>query len=485
MSAHVLMALMMSSVKKVTSEVVLSKHIMQLSLESAKLSKAAYKPEPVVTSSDGELYDIKNFLEEPDQALFTEKSGYCYVAFRGTTQTTSDWLQNLKIGNRHVCGVSTSECCEVRRGFYDAYFEPSFTADLEKEVASCVERCTNKDECLILTGHSQGGAIAAVAGVRFAQYNPYVITFGEPPSVEPACKSVSNERWYRFVNTKETEDEIGIAYDPVPFLPGLGTIVYGHFIILGADKERVAYFGLDSTKELSPYVTGVDAHAMYGTLKNPGYVQRIQTLIDEAISYPIPAQGFAAPNYCSQDEECELNKCVQEVEGGFHQCMGETCTKNGDCDTDRCDSGLCLPKFGSCMLCDEDSDCFSGKCTAQRCTNLEGKMDDECVCEWSSDCASGRCEGISEPVCEAQLPLGATCDEHTDCLSGSCNWWLHCSKGFFFTKGRNIGYKNDLSYLSIVVGVVLLGLAVYYGVKKYKGKKDGYSEISSDINIVV
>lgn len=485
LSTQALMALIALSVKKTTGEVVLSKNIMQLSLESAKLSKGAYLPNPDITSYNGVKYDIKNFIEEPDQALITEDSGYCFVAFRGTTGTITDWHQNLKIGNKHVCGVSSSDCCEARRGFYDAYFEPSYVSAFEKEVGNCVKRCKNKDECLVLTGHSQGGAVAAVAGVRFAEYNPYVITFGEPPSLEPGCQSVSDKRWYRYVNTIEDNNDVSISYDPIPFAPGLGTIVFGHFIVLGADIKHVAYLGFDSTQELSPILTGVQAHSMSGTSEHPGYIERIQTLIDDATSYPISTQGFAAPNYCTVDEECELNKCVQEVEAGFSQCMGKNCTKNEDCDTDRCDAGICLPKFGSCMICDEDSDCMSGKCLAQRCTNLQGKVDDQCSCEWNSDCESGRCEGTFDFICEAQLPLGATCNEHNDCLSGNCNWWFHCSKGLFFTKGKNIGRKNDLSLWAITLGLALVCFAIYKYVKNNQ-TKEGYSEIKGgDGNSVI
>eukprot|EP00560_Eucampia_antarctica_P006333 CAMPEP_0197823356 /NCGR_PEP_ID=MMETSP1437-20131217/695_1 /TAXON_ID=49252 ORGANISM="Eucampia antarctica, Strain CCMP1452" /NCGR_SAMPLE_ID=MMETSP1437 /ASSEMBLY_ACC=CAM_ASM_001096 /LENGTH=492 /DNA_ID=CAMNT_0043422483 /DNA_START=54 /DNA_END=1532 /DNA_ORIENTATION=- len=484
---QMLMTLMFSSIEKVTSEVVLSENVMHLSLEAAKLSNAAYAAKPSVTSFDGDAYDIKIFLDEPDQVLVTQKDGYCYVAFRGTTPSMDDWYQNIKLGTEEVCSVGgVKTCCNIRSGFHEAYFDTSYTTELEEIVEYCVSQCSSIDECLVLTGHSQGGAIAAVAGVRFAKYDPYVITFGEPPSVEPECEAVSSERWYRFVNTKETEySDIGISYDPVPFAPGFGTVVFGHFIILGADKKHVAYVGLNSTDSFSPLnIAGAESHSMVGTEEYPGYLDRIQALISNATSFPIPAQGFSAPHFCTKDVECELNKCDKETADSYSQCVGKSCTKNEDCDTDRCDSGVCLPKSGSCMHCDEDTDCASNKCTLSKCTNMFGTMDDECSCEWSSDCASGRCEGLLEPICEAQLPMGAACNENSDCLSGNCNWFFSCTKGWFLTKGKNLGNKTDFAMYGVVMGVIALIFIAYYGVKAYKKRKSGYTAIDTTDIIV-
>jgi pimeloyl-ACP methyl ester carboxylesterase len=79
------------------------------------------------------------------------------------------------------------------------------------------------DECVVITGHSQGGAIALVAALYLADLNPYVITFGQPPTVEAPCNLVTSDRVYRWVNTKNAGAS-GIAYDPVPMAPGLGKI---------------------------------------------------------------------------------------------------------------------------------------------------------------------------------------------------------------------------------------------------------------------
>ena len=57
-------------------------------------------------------------------------------------------------------------------------YDTPYRSDMEKSLRDCAKDCVNKDECVVLTGHSQGGAIAAVAAVHLADLNPYVITFG-------------------------------------------------------------------------------------------------------------------------------------------------------------------------------------------------------------------------------------------------------------------------------------------------------------------
>jgi len=458
---------------KVDAQIVLSEKIMGLSKDCAVLSAEAYKPSPNSTGFD----TLINFLDEPDQALLATKDGYCYLAFRGTTLTTQDWYQNIKLGDGSACNQSGKECCTVRIGFQEAYSEPTFKSDLEKAVNGCVAKCKNKDECLVITGHSQGGAVASVAAIVFETYNPRVITFGEPNSVDPRCKIISSQRWFRYVNTVESlTGRFGIAYDPIPFAPGFGTVVFGQFIILGADTHDVAYIGLDSTKSFSPLnMKGGTAHFMKGTERRPGYLDRINTLIDNAKSYPISTKGFLSPNYCSDGSECESNICARETTFSYEECVSQNCTSDDQCDTGRCDSGNCLPKLGSCMQCDEDSDCASGKCLLFKCANIDGKMDDDCRCKWNSDCDSGRCEGFVPPICEAALPEGSSCGEFSDCMSKKCNWRFQCADKDFF----GVGLVSKMSVFTAWSIVVVVTMATSFIAFVYvRGRRrDGYSAI--------
>ena len=143
-------------------EIVLSRHIMELTNYSAYLSALAYIEGP--PAEPGMDY-LKFFDEEPDQALVIKHKGYCYGVFRGTTLTWDDWKQNIEVGNAQVCANDADEttCCTTRKGFYGAY-DTVYRDRVEFELQKCAETCENKDECVVLTGHSQGGAIAAVAG---------------------------------------------------------------------------------------------------------------------------------------------------------------------------------------------------------------------------------------------------------------------------------------------------------------------------------
>ena len=105
----------------------------------------------------------------------------------------------------------------MREGYFDAYYT-KYSSDLENTIRTCVKSCSSPDECVFLTGDSQGGAIATAAAIALADLNPYVITFGQPSAVVMPCPAINSERFYRYVNTM-TDEDVGILYDPVPFLP--------------------------------------------------------------------------------------------------------------------------------------------------------------------------------------------------------------------------------------------------------------------------
>jgi hypothetical protein len=81
--------------------------------------------------------------------------------------------------------------------------------------------------------------------------NPYFVTFGQPATVNVPCRLISSELWFRFVNFTKASD-VGIAYDPIPFAPGMGASYFGHMILLGEDSIDVAYVGLDANDAFGP-----------------------------------------------------------------------------------------------------------------------------------------------------------------------------------------------------------------------------------------
>jgi hypothetical protein len=424
----------------VDATVVLNEQMLKLANISAFLSNEVYLSAPNVTATG---FDKLEFFEEGDDAaILAEKDGYCYLSLRGDTMNLNDWYRNLENSVDKVCSeVDPKHCCNVRKGFYEAYMDPSYKIQMELKTRRCARKCAgSQDGCLVISGHSEGGGIAAVAGILFESYNPYVMTFGEPPSVSSDCDLIDMDRWYRFVNTVDSEfTSLGFAFDPVPFVPGVGNMIYGQIVILtGEEEDTVAYIGLDTTKDYLPLnFVGADSHAMVGNNLEPGYLDRIETVIEEG-KFPVEFPGFETYDLCSEDTECPSQQCVKSTLFSYQQCLGTECQENHDCATGRCYNGKCLPKFGSCMECNDDMDCASGKCLLFRCANLFGKMDDDCRCYNDQDCDSSRCDGVSPPICKAKLEGGVYCNEHSDCISDRCNWFFHCT-------GESSGRNNESS----------------------------------------
>jgi pimeloyl-ACP methyl ester carboxylesterase len=454
---------------------VLSQELMELTHAAAALSRLTFVDDPEgeaaaqanstsPTSSSMSWKRFQVFQEEPDLAIVAKQSGRCFAVFRGTVndgpKAVADWIENLDVTTEQVCWVddaaaatTSSYCCGVKNGFLTAY-NNGFRDDLVKAIRECAADCTNANECVVLAGHSQGGAIAAIAALHLGDLNPYVITFGKPPAIDAPCPMITSSRWFRYVNTAgggggtndATADDdgvfstgtAGIAYDIVPFVPELGSAAhFGHMIVLGNDPTGVVYVGLDA--QTSFYPVSVRAHGIatdLGSDSAPGYLDRIQALqryYDSQAPYPVRQTGYGAGSVCTQDVECESNRCERDgwTIWAHKRCAGSECDDSSNpCSTgdSRCEDGLCVPKLSSCQACDEDSDCQSGKCGwNRRCAgDSTGLMDDLCFCATGSDCRSGRCEGIVPRVCQPRLNAGAFCTEDNDCVSNQCSWLFRC-----------------------------------------------------------
>jgi hypothetical protein len=200
--------------------------------------------------------------------------------------------------------------------------------------------------------------------------------------------------------------------------------------MLGEDPTGVAYIGLDANDSFGPMNLAFYAHSMEAPpdVPFPGYMDRLQALMENAASFPIRANGFADNTLCSQSQECESGSCGKETSWSETRCIGTECTEDEHCLSDRCEYGSCVPKLGSCMSCDEDSDCAGGKCLSSKCSGSNGLMDDNCICTWDTDCNSGRCERLETSNCEAQLAFGAVCNEDSDCKSSFCSWKFQCDE---------------------------------------------------------
>jgi hypothetical protein len=396
--------------------------------------------------------------------------------------TWDDWKQNLEIGSEDICVEVGDEekCCTSRSGFYGAY-NTVYRDDVEKDVRECAKKCDNLDECVVLTGHSQGGAVAAVSALYLADLNPYIITFGQPATIEAPCELITSERYFRFVNTKETRS-IGIAYDPVTMAPGLGADHFGEMIVLGPDSTGVAYLGLDAQDFLHPYTVGIEAHMMVnGSTPYAGYEDRINALMDYG-QFPIRNNGYVAGSLCSENKECESNECDAETGFTWNRCVGTDCDADSDCDTGRCDSGVCITKALSCMACDEDSDCAGdGSCLFFLCSKENGLMDNNCFCRFGSDCDSGRCEGYTSPQCEAQLGVGGSCNEDSDCKSNYCSWSFVCedvtAKSMHSLVVPEEQEGGGIGGMTWFLLALIAAVGIYLTHKFIKERRAGYDEL--------
>jgi hypothetical protein len=335
-----------------------------LSILAAELS-AAVNDEDTVEG----LPLSSSWINEPDKAILVRIDNLCWIAFRATTWSVDDWAQNLNPNMaKDVCFYN--ECCESRQGFRDAYIEVNYLDDLESSLEDCVieccqdpENCDDGEECdVVLTGTSQGAAVAHVAAVYLQAYNPTTITFAQPPTMKDPCNAIDADRLYRFVNTINVGNDL--KYDPIPFLDFGGTDPMGHLFVLGEDSKGVAYY----KDHEAPDVTLSDwtklnvqsAHSI------DSHIEKLQTFLDEG-DFPLGMDGWDIDHLCTRYTECVS------------------------------------PHI----------------CSRGRCSN--GQVGEDCWYE--SDCLDeNTCEGVFSPVCKAKRNNGSYCNEDDDCKSDECDW---------------------------------------------------------------
>ena len=168
-------------------------------------------------------------------------------------------------------------------------------------------------------------AFALLSAILTHNLRPTVVTFGMPPAALPDCDLVPSDRFYRFVNSKkEDEEEDDIAFDPVPFSPTFisGSVHYGHYLLLGEDKNNAAYLGLDQNYAFQPSFndrTDIAAHSMSG--QPYSYESRINALLDTArnSNRPVRTDGFADGTVCEPQyavlcasRNCQNNVCAAQ-----------------------------------------------------------------------------------------------------------------------------------------------------------------------------
>ena len=309
---------------------VLDQRIMELSVEAAKLSALVYANatdyEVGVDGNGTTLYEhpdyevITFYTDEPDQAIIAKgNDGRCYVAFRGTTLEIDDWFQNIETGDIDIYkdnNNATGESCNSRIGYAD-FLLSNLVLQGSQELVACAAGCSDPDDCIVITGHSQGGATALLGAIILYSFNPLVITFGQPLTLTTGCELIRSERVYRYVNSLFVDDaeDPGVDYDPVPLLPALfqARSHYGYYLLLGDDTTALKYLGIDG--EDSDFAPGPQISAAPHSMGLPieySYEARVTALLDNNV-FPVAITGFAGGVPCDvynsltcSSDECSL-----------------------------------------------------------------------------------------------------------------------------------------------------------------------------------
>ncbi|MGG6237725.1 lipase family protein [Nodosilinea sp. AN01ver1] len=168
-----------------------------------------------------------NMLITDTQAFMFRKGDNLILVFKGTQQL-SDWKTNLKIRLKEFTVLADQEAVpptgRVHRGFLDAW------QSVEKQVIYYLRKWWTPETKLWVTGHSLGGALAAVATIALETQGFEVsglYTFGQPRVADWKLVNYMNSRMgdriIRYVNNNDIVPMI-----PPQIIPWVPTRVYGH-----------------------------------------------------------------------------------------------------------------------------------------------------------------------------------------------------------------------------------------------------------------
>jgi hypothetical protein len=222
----------------------------------------------------------------------------------------NSWLQNLNLGKLDIYkdnNNATGDFCVARAGFADFLFT-KVVAEAYQDLKNCAETCSDPDHCVVITGHSQGGASSAVLSILLYSLMPTVVTFGMPPAFEENCTLLPSDRFFRFVNHMDDANN-EMVFDLVPFSDFFsGAVHYGHYILVGPDKTAAKLLGFDQNYTFIPDFLGIAAHTMSGT--NYSYAARVANLLNTS-SFPISTDGFSGGIICDAEygELCASGSC--------------------------------------------------------------------------------------------------------------------------------------------------------------------------------
>ena len=162
------------------------------------------------------------------QAFLFRKGSNAMLVFKGTQQL-EDWKTNLKIRLRRFSvqdETVTPPSGRVHRGFFEAW------QSVEKQVVYYTKKWMTEDPNLKLwvTGHSLGGALAAMATISLESRGISIsglYTFGQPRIAGWGMVNAMNRRLgdciYRYVNNNDI-----VPLIPIQIRPWMPSRIYGH-----------------------------------------------------------------------------------------------------------------------------------------------------------------------------------------------------------------------------------------------------------------
>lgn len=316
---------------------------------------------------------------DDDVTVFGSKGGLCYAAFRSTTFSLSDWGDNFDLRHNKM-----EDQCDVPRGFYKGW-ENNYSGPLKQKLMSCAnEKCasTNGQDCIVLTGFSQGGAIAGVATVGLSHMKPKMtVVFGAIRSLQASCKDfVDPDRYVMFCNTQRGFPN-GIVADIACGSDQLLTVRdngewdsladFGHYFELPPFDNSLGmqYYGrMNGDKvHLGPTLSyrGPEPHRIYG---DASYPSKIFYLADHRGT--VTTDGFEDGQLCTFDYHCKSERCDKPFAYVCRAKMEDNaiCAKDSHCKSGRCASGVvfrCRPLLNVGDGCGNSGDCKPGlKCAS-------------------------------------------------------------------------------------------------------------------------
>jgi hypothetical protein len=200
------------------------------------------------------------------QAFIFRKGRHIVLVFRGSQQA-ADWGTNFKFRMKQFAFTQTAQQAvppqgEVHRGFHDAW------QSVEHDVLAQLKQWWTPDSQLWITGHSLGGALAALAATSL-EYQGFKVsglyTFGQPRVGDWAFTREVNDRMgdrmFRYVNNNDIVPLIPPQFNPLN--PGR---LYGHM-------GQFRYFSFRGKLFKNSYITQRWGDRLLGFLagiKQPG-----------------------------------------------------------------------------------------------------------------------------------------------------------------------------------------------------------------------